>query len=145
MKPSVAIFLHSHRYDRLYQASSLVLTGSSMGWQTHIFLFYQALASFVNGTWDEVNITESPDGAVAQAPAWLRDLERGFEVSNLPSLYDMIDKAREESGGLKVLACSTSCKVLGLDMKTVRDKVDEIVGLPTMMQIAEKAMHVLYI
>ena len=98
----------------------------------------------MNGTWDEVNITSVPDEAAAP-PEWLRNLERSFEVSNLPSLYDMIGKAREESGGLKIVACSTSCKVLDLDMSAVREKVDEIVGIPTMMQIVEKARHVLYI
>ena len=145
MKPSLAIFLHSHAYDRLYQASSMLLTASSMGWQCHLFLFYGALASFVNGTWDEVNIEECAAEAPTVRPPWLKELSYGFETHNFPSLYDIIDKAREEQGGIKILACSTSCKILSLGSEDVRSRVDEIVGLPTMMQLSEKATHILYI
>ncbi len=146
MKPSLVVFLHSYRYDRLYQAASLLLTASSMGWPCHLFLFYQALGSYMNGAWDEVNIATVPDEtATAPTIPWLNDLAHGFEANKFPSIYEMIDKARGESGGLGVCACSTSCKVLGLDMSAVREKVDEIVGLPTMLQIAENARHVMYI
>jgi peroxiredoxin family protein len=143
MKSSLAVFLHDHRYDRLHQASSILLTASSLGWPSHVFLFYGALASYMKGTWDEINLVE----AASDDPrdAWMPDLERGFEQANLPSLYDMIDKAAGEEGGLKVYACSASCKILGLDIKSVRDKVDEIVGLPTMLKIAAEVKHVMYI
>ena len=146
MKPGLVIFLHSHQYDRLYQASSMLLTASAMGWPCHLFLFYGALASFVNETWDEVNIEDgAADAPASVRPPWLKELAYGFETHNFPSLYDMINKAREEQGGLKVVACSTSCKVTNLPIDAVREKVDEVVGLPTMMQIAESAKHVLYL
>ena len=143
MKPSLVVFLHSSRYDRLYQAASLLLTASSMGWPCYLFLFYDALGSFIAGTWDEVNIASS--SAEPALPPWARQLQEGFESANLPSLYDTLRKAADENGGLKILACSASCRMLGLDVSQVRDRVDEIVGLPTMMQIAEEAKHVLYI
>lgn len=147
-KPSLVVFLHSDRYDRLYQASSLLLAASSMGWTCHLFLFYQALASFVEGAWDDVNImsgeSEQVSGAAALS-AWAPRLQRGFEAANLPSLYDMLEKAQTESGHLHVAACTTSCKILDLDLAVVRERVDDIVGLHTMMQIAESARHVLYV
>lgn len=139
MKPSLVVFLHSHRYDRLYQAVSLLLSASSMGWSCHLFLFYGALGSYMAGTWDEVNITSADDTAPDHT------LQRGFEEGNLPSLYGMLEKARGESSRLRVCACSASCKVLGVDIAAVREKVDEVVGLPTMLQIAENARHVLYV
>ena len=146
MKASLAIFLHSHQYDRLYQASSIMLTASSMGWSCHLFLFYGALASYVNGTWDEVNVEAcESDLPRAVRPPWLKELAYGFEKHNFPSLYDMLEKARKEQGGVKVLACSTSCKVLNLATHEVRERVDEVVGLPTMMQIAEGTTHVMYL
>jgi peroxiredoxin family protein len=144
MKPALVVFLHSHRYDRLYQATSLLLTASAMGWPCHLFLFYGALASFVAGTWDDVNITDV-EPETTSTPPWLPGLENGFESANLPSLYGMLKKASAESGGLTICACSNSCKMLGLELSEVREKVDEIVGLPTMLQIAESAKHVLYI
>lgn len=142
MKPSLAVFLHSHRYDRLYQAVSLVLTASSMGWPCQLFLFYGALGSYVSGAWDEINIVAEGSG---DAPEWMRDLAHGFEAANVPSLYEMLETAAKEPGGVKVLACSMSCRVLGLDVRSVREKVDEVVGLPTMVQLAECAAHVVHI
>jgi peroxiredoxin family protein len=148
MTPSLVVFLHSHAYDRLYQATTMLLTASAMGWRCHLFLFYHALASFDAGTWDEVNITtcSDPHGAAElPVPRWLETLEHNFEASNHPSLYSMLDKARTESGGLKVCACSTAVRLLDLSPQAVRERVDEIVGLPTMMRIAENATHVIYI
>lgn len=142
-KPSLAIFLHSHQYDRLYQASSMLLTASAMGWRCNLFLFYGALASFVGDRWDDVNI--AADAPPADRPAWVDEMNDGFESRNFPSLYDMIKKAADEQGGLKIVACSTSCKVLNLSIEDVRAKVDEVVGLPTMMQIAADTTHVLYL
>jgi peroxiredoxin family protein len=125
---------------------SILLAASSMGWACHLFLFYEALASYLDGSWDEVNITEGvADDPLQNLPAWLPQLERGFEAANLPSLYEMLDKARGESGGTKIYACSTSCKVLAVDTATVRERVDEIVGLTTMLKIAGDAKHVMYI
>lgn len=144
MKPSLVLFLHDHRYDRLSQAISMLLTASSMGWTSHLFLFHGALASYTEGTWDDVNIVP-PGKTDHHLPPWAKRLQEGCEQRNLPSLYEMLEKARGESGGVHVCACSASCRVLGLDLDEVRKKVDEIVGLPTMMQIAEKSRHVMYI
>jgi len=139
MKPSLVVFLHSHRYDRLYQAMSLLLTASAMGWPCHLFLFYGALASYIDGNWDEVNIE------LAEQPAWGETLQKSFEEGNFPSLYKMLVSAGEESGGVRICACSASCKTLDLELTAVRDKVDEVVGLPTMLKISENAKHVMYI
>ena len=140
---ALVVFLHSHAYDRVYQAISLILTASSMGWPCHLFLFYGALASYMEGTWDDVSMMD--ESAKAGAPTWLPELEKNLELANFPSLYEMLQKARAESGGVAVFACSTSCKVLGIDCGRVREEVDEIVGLPTMLQIAGDATHMIYI
>ena len=148
MKPSLVVFLHSDRYDRLYQANAMVLTASSMGWSCHIFLFFHALASYMAGTWDDINVSSFAQSAV-ENPDYNADLanalQDGFESANNPSLYGMLEKARAENGGVKLYACSRSCKLLDLDLSAVREKVDEIVGLPTMMQISEDSRHVIYV
>lgn len=140
------VFLHSHRYDRLYQAVSILLAASSMGWRCNLFLFYDALASYFDDSWDDVNLTEyAADDPLQNRPPWLGQMERGFEAANFPTIYEMLEKATRESGGVKICACSTSCKVLGLETEAVRQRVDEIVGLTTMLQIAGSATHVMYI
>jgi peroxiredoxin family protein len=136
MKSGLAIFLHSGGYDRVYQAVSMALSASSLGWTSHLFLFYQALAGYVDGTWDDIAVGGGESGS---------RLEAGFESANLPSLYKMIEKARGEDGGLRIYACSSSVRVLGADMAVVRERVDDVVGLTSMLKIAGTADQVLYI
>lgn len=147
MEKTFVIFLHSSRYDRIYQAVNLQLTASSMGWRCYLCLFYEALATFVDGSWNDVTLL--PEVGTSPYPKtqqkWLETLERGFELSNLRSLYDLLANAKREKGGLTVFACSASVKFLGLDPADVKIRVDEIVGLPTMWQVASKADRVLYI
>jgi peroxiredoxin family protein len=140
---SLVIFLHSSSYDRLFQAANLLLTASSMGQKCDLFLFYGALATFVDGSWDDVGLAPG-----AGSPDWARTLERSFGLADTPSLYDIIDMAKKERGGLTVCACSTSMKMLGLDpaaVKAARGGVDEIVGHATMLEIAAQTNQVLYI
>lgn len=143
MNTSLAVFLHSHEYDRLHQAVGMVLSGASMGWTCHLFLFYQALASYLDDEWD---ITDTVmGGRIATEAGWAAELREGWETANLPSLYEMLEKAKQEDGQLTVYACSSSVRLLGLDTQVVRRKVDEIVGLPTMLKIGGGATHMVYV
>ena len=137
---SLVIFLHSSTYDRLFQAANLLLTASSMGQKCYLFLFYGALATFVDGSWDDV-LSEP----ARNAPDWARTLARSFELADTPSLYEVIDMAKKETGGLTVCACSTSMKMLGLEPAAVGPKVDQIIGHATMLDIASQTNQVLYI
>ncbi|NIM20604.1 MAG: hypothetical protein GTO51_10310 [Candidatus Latescibacteria bacterium] len=150
----LVVFLHGSRYDRLYQAVNLIVTAAAMGWKCHLFLFFGALASFMSGSWDDVNVSaagegDRPDvkrsGPSAEDPCGAEELQRGFERANIPSLYGLLEKARRESGGVTVCACSTSVRLLNLDPASVKARVDEIVGLSTMLQIASEAEHAIYI
>jgi peroxiredoxin family protein len=145
MKTSLVIFLHSDTYDRIHQAVSLTLAASSMGWSCHLFLFYQALASYMENTWDRSSLAKGERGETVTAPPWAGKIEEEFESANLPSLCDMLEKARGEAGGLRTYACSSSVRILGLNIEDVRRKVDDIVGLPTMLRITETATHSWYI
>ena len=148
MKPALVILLHSHARDRVYQAASLCLAASSMGWACHLVLFYQALAEYVGGAWDadpgEMNAPEA-GGDRRRLDGWSRSAEHGFDDAGFPPIAELLEKARGEEGGLKLYACSASVRVLGLDPEVVRRRVDEIVGLPTVLGIAESARFAWYI
>jgi peroxiredoxin family protein len=150
MQSALTIFLHSARYDRVFQAVNLLETACSMEWRGNLFLFYEALASFMTGGWDEIDLVSGPGEARAPglpatdpggSPLYL--LQRGFELSNAPSPYETLELAR--AGGCVVCACSASVKLLGLDPREVKARLDEIVGLPTMLQIAGKSTHSFYL
>ncbi len=150
MGNSLAIFLHASRYDRIYQALNMEATAVSMEWRCYLFLFFDALASFMEGSWDEVNITGGNSLASEPRPEIKtpmddgEKLQKAFELANFPSLYEILAQTRQ-SGRLTLCACSASVKLLGLDPKTVKNKVDEIIGLPTMLQITAGVSHSLYI
>lgn len=138
-KPFV-IFLHSAAYDRVFQAASLLLTASSAGQPGHLFLFYGALAGYMNGEWDDpATIVDAGEAA------WRRTLSRSFETADTPSPLEMLDMARRAEGGLTVTACSTSIRMLGLDTAAVKARVDHIAGLHAMIEIAADAQPALYI
>lgn len=142
MSSPLVIFLHSASYDRLFQAANLLVTASSMGRPCYLFLFYGALATYVDGTWDETGINEATGKG---APAWARVLARNLELADSPSLYELIDMAKGHSGGLTVCACSTSMNLMGLDPKAVGERVDRILGHAAMLDIASRTNQILYV
>lgn len=137
------IFLHSGAYDRIYQAVNMLLAASSSGHRCRLFLFYQALAAYVADAWDRTEVGAA--GAAGSVPEWDKNVARAFELANAPSLYRVLDMARNENGGVSVYACSASVRILGLDPAEVKKKVDEIVGLSTMLELASHGGPVLYI
>ena len=140
MASPLVIFLHSSSYDRLFQAANLLVTASSMGAPCYLFLFYGALATYVDGSWDDVALTP-PDSSLP----WAKTMARSFELADTPSLYELLMMARRESGGLKVCACSTSMNMLALEPSDVGKKVDQIIGHAAMLDIAGRTDQVLYI
>jgi len=148
MSKPLVLYLHSDSYDRIYQAINILMTATSTGRNCYLFLFYHALGAFAAGAWDDMKvgrssgrIEDSPD----RQPPWRHKLERSFELANLPSLYELLDRARDAEGSLAVYACSNSTQYLGLDPVDVKKQVDEIVGLTTMLEITDNAGQVLYI
>jgi len=144
MPKPLVVFLHSDSYDRVYQCVNILLTASSMGRTCYLFLFYGALGSLVAGAWDDEAWSGYGEDAEAQRP-WARTLARRFELSDTPSPRAVLDRARSEPGGVKVLACSNSVQLLGLEPAAVKRSVDEIVGLSTMLEISGGDCQVFYI
>ena len=136
----LAIFLHSGRYDRAYQALNLLLTAASSGRPCYLFLFYGALAGFMDGSWDHPDTIAEPGGGLASDAV----LRRAFELSDMPVPSEILEMVGREEGRLTVCACSTSMKLLDLPAGEVSKRVDHVAGLATMLEMAEGA-QVLYI
>ena len=112
----LAIFLHSGRYDRVYQALNLTLTAASSGRSCYLFLFYGALAGFMDGSWDHPDSIGEPDGALASDAV----LRRAFELSDTPVPSEILEMVRREEGRLTLCACSTSMRLLDLPPEELR-------------------------
>jgi len=147
MPEPLVIFLHSDGYDRIYQAVNMIATAAGTGKRCYLFLFYHALGSYMAGAWDNMSLSPSAGSVNASpgAPPWARTLQRSFELANVPSLYEMLEQAREGEGELSVYACSNSMRYLDLDPDDVKRRVDGIVGLATMLDISSQARQVLYL
>jgi peroxiredoxin family protein len=130
--------------DRVYQAVNILATEAGIGRTCYLFLFYHALGAFVAGEWDDLDVAP-PAGRPGDPPPWHNTLSRSFELSNAPSLYELLDRARRADGTLTVYACSNSTHYLGLEPADVKQRVDEIVGLATMLEISAGADPVLYL
>ena len=148
MPKPLCIFLHSDGYDRIYQAVNMIATAASTGRTCYLFLFYHALGSFMAGAWDEMGLTPSAGrrGEVpTDAPDWHRTLDRSFDLANLPSLYDVLERARQGDGEVLVYACSNSMQYLGLEPGDVSRRVDAIAGLATMLEVSSGDREILYL
>ena len=54
-------------------------------------------------------------------------------------------KLARETGKVRLLACSASVQYLGLELEDTARKVDEVVGLATILRVAQDAAEVIYI
>ncbi len=140
MAVPLCIFLHESRFDRVFQALSLARAAQAMGRPAWLMLFYGALDAYVSGTWDDpASITRQ-----ASDEPWAARLARGFEMSEIPSLDELLETLRAGEPPLRVAACSASMQFLGLTAAQVQPKVDRIAGLATMLELADGA-QVLYL
>jgi peroxiredoxin family protein len=139
MPAPIIVFLHDARYDRVYQAVSLVAAASHMGRPAYLCLFYDALASLVGGTWDDVATLRADDGD----PPWRVALALGFAHHEGPLPTEILAAARAE--GCKVFACTTSVRMMDLDPVDVAPKVDAMLELADMLELAGEGALTLYI
>jgi len=136
-KKPLVIFAHSDGFDRLYQVASIALTATVSGRPVAVVFFFWALRAVVGGTMDELVFSAAAPGAAETA-------REKISTSNNPKPSEMLEMARD-SGRLKLLACSASMHYMGLELEAVREVVDEVVGLPTILRLSSQADEILYI
>lgn len=135
-KPLLLLLCHSGRWDRLYQAFAAAASASAVGQEVILVFYFQALAKLV-----ERRLDEFPSPQAASEGARLG--ERAYETGTTPP-SELLAQARR-SAKTRVLACSASVKLEGLEQSEVAKLVDEIVGWPTVTSLMSRASHVLYI
>lgn len=133
----LAIFAHSGTYDRLYQVVTIAVTAASMGRDVYIFLFFWALKKFVE---EDLDTLDFPHEYGEEGTA----LGERMKALNPMALQDMLNEVKKLDK-IKIYACSASVKYMGLDDEKVRGKVDEVVGLPGILQMAEDSDVQLFI
>ncbi len=131
------IFAHSGTYDKLYQIVTLAITAASMGRETYIFLFFWALKRFVNEEFDAARLSTEFGEEGSR-------LSKRMQEINPISLKEILHEVRM-SGNLKVYACTAAVKLMELEESVVKSRVDDILGLTTLLEIARGAETQLFI
>ena len=126
----LAILVQGSSYDTLHLMATLVATAVSMDGEAHLFLTYDALLRYVNGTLDEAQ--------PALDDKKMNDLyTNGIEDGRIPSITDLLRQARE-MGHVKIYGCSQSVAFLRLDSK-LTEKLDGVIGYTTFLTSAMDA------
>ncbi len=133
----MALLAHSGTFDHVYQVAALAASGAAMGFEVHLFLSFWALRRLVRDDTDEVDVP-------AYAAPHREQLERGRGEARLLPLKRMLADARAV-GPVRVYACSTSMKLLGLGEAEVRKVADEVLGTAAFLDRAQGAEVFLFI
>ncbi len=108
-----------------------------MGKETYIFLFFGALKRFVNEEF-------SPEILGSEFGEEGEGLRKRMVDMNPAPLKELLEEVRS-LGNLKLYACSGAVKLMDLEEVKVKSKVDDILGLTTIIEIADGAETQLFI
>ena len=123
--PEFVIYAHSGDAERIHQIATLAASAAANGDEAHVILFFGALKRFVD---------DDLDAALPSAKG-----ARGAH-----SAEELIESARR-LGKLKLYACATQPKLLGMAPEDVADVVDEVISLPEFMRKTKGAETKLFI
>lgn len=122
------ILAEASTWERRFQVTSLAASSAASGDRVDIALFFAALASWVDGSWDQVD----------PSPPLRRDAPA---LADYPPLSSLLEEGRR-SGLIGVFACSASTRFLDLEPGRVQEKVDAIMGWPSFASMIRQAERV---
>jgi peroxiredoxin family protein len=111
---AVVLFVHHGTWADRYQATTLAVTAAALGERVVVALFFEPLRLWAEGRFDE--------GAPPEASA-----------ARVTSLRETLDEARRELG-VKLVACDTAVRLVGLDPAALGGVLDEVTTLPQLWQ-----------
>jgi peroxiredoxin family protein len=118
----LVVLLHRGAWEDRYQAVTLAVTAAAFGERVMLALFFQPLALWAQGRFDE--------GAPATATA-----------ARVAPLRETVEEARRHLD-LEVVACDTAVRLAGLDPDRLGGVVDRIVPLPEIWSAAREGSQV---
>ncbi|MFN7134297.1 MAG: hypothetical protein ACK4N5_19615 [Myxococcales bacterium] len=119
----LAIFLHAGEYDRMHQGLSIAASGAASGRDVDVFFFWWALDRLVRDDLDAPTFGPGNE-----------ELAQDFEERGFPTLRQLLEACRA-TGTVRLYACSGSLAIIGRHAGNVRDKVDELIGWSTILDM----------
>lgn len=157
MNDKMTIIFFSGTMDKAIAMLTLATTAASMGMEVTVFFTFWGL-SFVKKkrSYKKKNLIQKmmeimmPSGKnslplsrmnmLGAGPVMMKKLMKKTKSPGIEELFEMAKQLK-----VKLLACSTSCSVMGIDKDNLIDEVEEIVGAATYMGHARNAKVNLFI
>ncbi len=148
----MTIILFSGEMDKALAAFTLATTAASMGIKVSIFFTFWGLSVLRKGGLlaKKANLLQKMFGILnsgtkeklpltkfnfaGAGPEMMKMLMKQKKMASLPELFKL---SREL--GVKFIACTTSCNVMGLDREALVDEVDEMAGAATYLGEAKES------
>ena len=131
------IFAHSSTYDTLHQVATLGLTAAAMGKHVTVVLMFWTIKKLAEGRIDEMDF--SPEH---QADG--KKIAHLLKEKKVPKISEMFREAKQV-GHFRVVACSAGLEYMGVDQDDVAKNVDEVMGLPAILNLTAGAETTLFI
>ena len=136
-KPRFVIFLHGGTYDKLHQAATIGMTAAAMGKDVYVFLMFWAIKKLAMGELDRIDFS----------PAYemhAEEVARIMTEKKVPKISEMFEEAKQV-GSFKLIACSAGLEYMSVKYEDFASKVDDVMGLPLILNLAADAETTLFI
>lgn len=125
MAGRAVFFVNASSFEHAFQAASLCITAAAMGDEVYVIFGFDALRALHRNAF---GLPHSEREAAESARA------QGLGV---PAPAKMLAEAR--AMGARFLACDTTVKLCGLTAEDFEQRLDEVVGLPSLWRLTEGA------
>jgi peroxiredoxin family protein len=117
--------------------ATLAASAAANGEEVHVILFFGALQRFVEDDLDDLRLPPSygEEG---------RRIEERMRNNRAHSISELIESARQV-GKVRLYACSSQVKFLGLSTLDVEGVVDEVISLPNFLKRTSDARTKIFI
>ncbi|HET9961822.1 MAG TPA: hypothetical protein VFQ34_05775 [Nitrospiraceae bacterium] len=135
--PKFVIFAHNATYDKLHQVATLGLTAAAMGKDVIVVLLFWTIKKLAEGHLDRLDFPPEYAGSAEQVARLLQE-------KKVPKISEMFQESRLV-GRFRLIACSAGLEYMGVDAAAVEKNVDEVLGLPAILNLTAQAETKLFI
>jgi peroxiredoxin family protein len=136
-KPRFVIFAHNATYEKFHQVATIGLTASAMGKDVIVVLLFWTIKKLASGQIDAVDFPPEYSGSADEVRRLLKE-------KKVPKISEMFDEARQ-AGHFRLVACSAGLEYMGVDPDAVAKNVDDVMGLPAILNLTSGAETTLFI
>ena len=136
-KPRFVIFAHNATYDKLHQVATLGLTAAAMGKDVIVVLLFWTIKKLAAG---QLDVVDFPPEYAGHAD----EVRRLLHEKKVPKISEMFAEAKQV-GQFRLIACSAGLEYMGVDAAVVAKNVDEVLGLPAILNLSAKAETTIFI